>query len=107
MGDDEVVVFQSIDDDTKALLDAIAEARQNAKAWADQEKTLGDQIKKQFGHDCVLLYEGDTVGDLHTVKSNRFDRKTFALDWPRLDREYNKETTYRKLSIYGSGDMDG
>lgn len=92
-----------LDADEYVMLEALREARSQRKEWEDQEKRCREALLDSIGNAATLYYNGKYVANIETRPSSRFDRKTFAKDWPRLDEEYRTESESKVVNLIGDG----
>jgi hypothetical protein len=88
-----------LSNDEYTILEALKEARSQRKEWEEQEARCRAALLRSVGDSDLLYYEGNYVAEIETRSSTRFDRKTFAKDWPKLDEEYRTETESKVVNI--------
>lgn len=96
------VVVHSMSDDEFVILEALREAREQRKSWEEQEQNCRQALLSFAEEAEMLYYDGKYVANIETRESTRFDRKTFAKDWPALDRTYRTETKSKVINIIGT-----
>jgi hypothetical protein len=92
-------IVKSLSDDEFVMLEALREARSQKKEWEEQEQRCRAALLDAVDDADLLYYEGRYVGEIQERTSTRFDRKTFAKDWPKLDKEYSKETSSKVINL--------
>lgn len=98
---DEGKIVQMLDDEEYSILEQLREARAQKKEWEEQEQRCRGALLGAVGDADLLYYEGEYVANIESRSSTRFDRKTFAKDWPKLDEEYRKETESKVINLIG------
>lgn len=104
--------IRSLTDDELVLLEALREARAEAKSWGEQSdrirKALLDSIDESVKHlgvgEMVQLYSnGDVVAEVVKRESTRFNKKLCAKDWPKImnSDDYNTKTPSTVVNIIG------
>ncbi len=92
----DVLATQSIEDALSNLVMLKDKVKSlNLEITAEERK-----IKFFMGEKTRLKNENnDVLVTFPEVVTNRFDRKSFAKDWPLLDEKYIKKTTHRRFAI--------
>ena len=97
------VEVKMLNDEQMALVTALREARAQKKEWEEQEQRCRAALLSEIDNADMLEYGGEYVAAIETRNSTRFDRKTFAKDWPKLDQEYRKDTESKVINLIGDG----
>lgn len=97
------IEIKLLNDEQMALVTALREARAQKKEWEEQEQRCRAALLSEIDNADMLAYGGEYVAAIETRLSTRFDRKTFAKDWPKLDEEYRKDTESKVINLIGDG----
>jgi hypothetical protein len=95
------VEVRSLSQDEFVMLEALKEARAQKKEWEEQEKRCRAALLDAVGDADALYWDGKYVAQIENREATRFDRKTFAKDWPKLDEEYRTETKSKVINLIG------
>lgn len=90
---------RNLDKDEFVILEALRDARAQKKEWEEQEARCRKALLDTIGTADLLYYDGKYVANIENRESTRFDRKTFAKDWPKLDEEYRTKTESKVINI--------
>ncbi len=88
-------------DEEALLVEALRDARAQKKEWEEQEKRVRQDLLDAIGEADMLYHNERYIADIETRESTRFDRKTFAKDWPKLDEEYRTTTQSKVVNLIG------
>lgn len=105
-GDKEGTEVRSLSKDEFVILEALRDARAQKKEWEEQEQRCRAALLDEIGAADRLYYDGNYVASIENRSSTRFDRKTFAKDWPKLDEEYRTETHSKVINITMGSDTE-
>lgn len=95
-----------LSDEEWVVLEKLAEARQAKREWEEEEKRCRSALLDAVGDAATLIYGGNIVGTVTDKTSSRFDRKTFAQDWPKLDEEYRTESKSKVVNPIVTGPVE-
>lgn len=97
---------KDINKDELVILEALRDARAQKKEWEEQEQRCRAALLDAVGNAASLSYDGKYVANIETRESTRFDRKTFAKDWPKLDETYRTKTESKVINITMGSDTE-
>ncbi len=99
MNDEGGKIVHGLTEEEFVILESLKDARVQRKEWEEQEARCRAALLSEIGDADLLYYDGKYVGEIEVRTSTRFDRKTFAKDWPKIDEEYRTETTSKVINI--------
>lgn len=102
-GDLEGTEVRMLSQDEFVILESLKEARSQKKEWEEQEQRCRKALLDEIGAADRLYFDGRYVAQIENRESTRFDRKTFAKDWPKLDEEYRTKTESKVINIISAG----
>lgn len=84
-----------VNEEQKKRLDTMRRTKQAIKRLEERMERATDEMKKEFGCDCVLLYGERKLASIASETSARFDKKGMLEEYPNLAQKveaFTKET---------------